>query len=92
MTTKSFHDIYDLVELIQLLENGSIEIHMRNGFMSFEVSHYTKDANGLPDKYETYKLNGDSSINGFLENTDRAYREIEEKMTSGKWKKNDDCT
>lgn len=91
MTTKTFHDIYDLVELVQLIENGSIDIDMRDGRMYFEVSHYTKDANGLPDEYETYKLHGDSSIDGFLENTDRAYREIEEKLASGRWKKNDAC-
>ncbi len=91
MTTKTFHDIYDIVELIQMLENASIDIHIHNGQMFFDITHFTKGADGLTEDAETLLVDGDSTVQGYFENIDKAYRLLEEKIASGEWVKNDDC-
>ncbi len=91
MITKTFRDICDLVELVSMLKNARFEISMVNGFMSIEASAYTTDANGLIATSDPLRVDGCSTIPGYLETIDRACRIIEEKIKSGEWEKNDDC-
>ncbi len=92
MTTKTFHDIYDLVELVEQLENATIEITMNDGVMHFDVTNYVPNAQGLTESSERITIDETSiQIRGFCENIDKAYRLVEEKIASGAWKKNDDA-
>lgn len=92
MTTKTFHDIYDLVEIVGMLEDANITIDFEDGAMRFEITnHSDHDANGLPRKYDHVKIGSTATIDGYLENIDKAYRIVEDKIASGEWKKNDDC-
>mgnify|MGYP007111760872 CR=1 FL=1 len=93
MITKSFHDIYDLVEIVGTLKDANIDITFENGMMRFTIANYSDhDANGLPRKNEYVTISGnDITIDGYLENIDKAHRIVEDKISSGEWKKNDDC-
>lgn len=92
MTTKTFHDIHDLVDLVMMLENASIEITMSDGDMHFDVSNYNMDASGMPNETDHISIEGSRiQIRGFFENVDKAFRIAENKIVSGEWKKNDDC-
>ena len=93
MITKTFHDIYDLVELVGMLYDASIDITFENGVTKFTITNCSDhDANGLPRKYERVDLgDGDPTITGYFENIDKAYRVVEQKIASGEWKKADDC-
>lgn len=91
MTTKTFHDIYDLVELVNMMENASIEIHLHDGQMSFEITNFTKDAAGLTESSQPVTIDGSLTIRGYCENIDKAWHIVADKLNSGEWKKNDDC-
>ena len=92
MITRTFHDIYDLVALVECLKNANVSIEIHNGEMYFCVVNYELNANGLVDKSDFIKIDGGSTqIHGFCENIDKAYRIVEDKIASGEWKKNDDC-
>ena len=93
MTTKSFHDIYDLVEIVGMLKDANIDITFENGMMRFTIVNYSDhDANGLPRKNEYVTISGDDiTIDGYLENIDKTYHIVEDKIASGAWKKNDNA-
>ena len=47
MITKSFHDIYDLVEFVSMLKDANITINFEDGVMRFEITNHSDyDANG----------------------------------------------
>ncbi len=92
MITKSFHDIYDLVEFVGMLKDASINISFENGMTRFSITNASDhDANGLPCKYEHVTLDGDNSvvIDGYLENIEKAYNYVGQKIASGEWEKHD---
>lgn len=91
MTTKSFHDIYDLVEIVGTLKDANIDITFENGMMRFTIcNYYDYDANGLPRKNEYVTISGnDITIDGYLENTEKAYNIVGQKIASGEWEKHD---
>lgn len=89
MITKTFHDIYDLVKLVGTLYDSNIDIGFENGVTKFTITNCSDhDANGHPHKYERVDLGeGNLIITGYLENIDKAYRVVEQKIASGEWKK-----
>ena len=91
MITKSFHDIYDLVEFVGMLKDASINISFENGITRFSVTNASDhDANGMPRKYEHVTLDGSNTIiDGYLENVEKAYNYVGQKIASGAWKKHD---
>lgn len=92
MTTKSFHDIYDLVEFVGMLKDANITICFEDGMMRFEITNHSDyDANGLPRKYERVSIGGSTMIAGYLENIEKAYNIVGQKIASGEWERNDDC-
>ncbi len=89
MTTKTFHDIYDLVELVSMLKNANIELSMQDGTPYFSVTNFSDGA--IPRPIDSLKINNSSFIYAYLENTEKAYQMILEKIDSGAWEKNNDC-
>lgn len=90
MTTKSFHDIYDLVEFVGMLKDASISISFDNGMTRFSIINASDhDANGLPRKYDHVKIGNDIIIDGYLENIEKAYNIVGQKIASGEWEKHD---
>lgn len=90
MITKSFHDIYDLVEFVSMLKDANITINFEDGVMRFEITnHSDHDANGLPRKYDHVKIGNDIIIDGYLENIEKAYNYVGQKIASGEWEKHD---
>ena len=90
MTTKSFHDIYDLVEFVSMLKDANITINFEDGVMRFEITNRSDyDANGLPRKYDHVKIGGSTTIDGYLENIEKAYNYVGQKIASGEWEKHD---
>ena len=92
MTTKSFHDIYDLVEFVGMLKDASINISFENGMTRFSITNASDhDANGLPHKYDHVTLDGSNNvvIDGYLENIEKAYNIVGQKIASGEWEKHD---
>ena len=88
MTTKTFHDIYDLVSLVEELENASIEIATHDGELYFNVQNYDKDAAGNYSKADCIEIDGTRvQIRGYIENVDKACCMVEKKIASGAWKK-----
>lgn len=88
MITKSFHDIYDLVESVGMLKDANITIDFEDGAMRFEITnHSDHDANGLPRKYDHIKIGGNTTIDGYLENIEKAYNYVGQKIASGEWEK-----
>ena len=90
MITKSFHDIYDLVEFVSMLKDANITINFEDGVMRFEITnHSDHDANGLPRKYDHVKIGSNTIIDGYLENIENAYNIVGQKIASGEWEKHD---
>jgi hypothetical protein len=90
MTTKSFHDIYDLVEFVGMLKDANITISFEDGMARFTITnHSDHDANGLPRKYDHVKIGGSTTIDGYLENIEKAYNYVGQKIASGEWEKHD---
>ena len=90
MTTKSFHDIYDLVEFVGMLKDASITINFEDGMTRFSITNASDhDANGLPRKYDHVKIGGGTIIDGYLENIEKAYNIVGQKIASGEWEKHD---
>lgn len=90
MITKSFHDIYDLVEFVGMLKDASINISFDNGMTRFEITNASDhDANGMPRKYEHVDLGSGITIDGYLENIEKAYNYVGQKIASGEWEKHD---
>lgn len=91
MITKSYHDIYDLVEFVGMLKDAIINISFENGMARFSITNASDhDANGMPRKYEHVTLNGsDTVIDGYLENIEKAYNYVGQKIASGEWEKHD---
>ena len=91
MITKSFHDIYDLVEFVGMLKDASININFEDGMARFSVTNASDhDANGMPRKYEHITLDGSNTIiDGYLENIEKAYNYVGQKIASGEWEKHD---
>ena len=91
MITKSFHDLYDLVEFVGMLKDANISISFENGAARFEITNYSDhDANGMPRKYEHVTLDDSSTtIDGYLENIEKAYNYVGQKIASGEWEKHD---
>ena len=90
MITKSFHDLYDLVEFVSMLKDASISISFENGTARFEITnHSDHDANGLPRKYDHVKIGSNTIIDGYLENIEKAYNYVGHKIASGEWEKHD---
>lgn len=90
MITKSFHDIYDLVEFVGMLKDANITIDFEDGVMRFEITNHSDyDANGLPRKYDHVKIGGSTTIDGYLENIEAAYNIVGQKIASGEWEKHD---
>jgi hypothetical protein len=89
MITKSFHDIYDLVEFVGMLKDANITINFEDGVMRFSITNASDhDANGMPRKYEYVTLDGSSTtIDGYLENIEKAYNYVGQKIASGEWEK-----
>ena len=88
MTTKSFHDIYDLVEFVGMLKDASISISFDNGMTRFSITNASDhDANGMPRKYEHVDLGDGVIIDGYLENIEKAYNYVGQKIASGEWEK-----
>ncbi len=92
MITRTFHDIYDLVALVECLKHANISIEINDGDLYFDVTNYKLDANGTIDGRDRVEIDGNSvALRGFCENIDKAYHIVEDKIASGEWKKNDDC-
>ena len=90
MITKSFHDIYDLVEFVGMLKDASITINFEDGMTRFSITNASDhDANGMPRKYEHVDLGGGINIDGYLENIEKAYNYVGQKIASGEWEKHD---
>lgn len=91
MITKSFHDIYDLVEFVGMLKDASININFEDGMARFSITNASDhDANGMPRKYEHVTLDGsNTTIDGYLENIEKAYNYVGQKIASGEWEKHD---
>ena len=90
MTTKSFHDIYDLVEFVGMLKDASITINFEDGMARFSITNASDhDANGLPRKYDHVKIGGGTIIDGYLENIEKAYNYVGQKIASGEWEKHE---
>ena len=90
MITKSFHDLYDLVEFVGMLKDASISISFENGAARFEITNYSDhDANGTPRKYDRVKIGGSDTIYGYLENIEKAYNIVGQKIASGEWEKSE---
>ena len=90
MTTKSFHDIYDLVEFVGMLKDASITINFEDGMTRFSITNASDhDANGLPRKYDHVKIGGGTIIDGYLENIEKAYNYVGQKIASGEWEKHE---
>lgn len=91
MITKSYHDIYDLVEFVGMLKDASINITFDNGMTRFSITNASDhDANGMPRKYEHVMLDGSNTIiDGYLENIEKAYNIVGQKIASGEWEKYD---
>ena len=88
MTTKSYHDICDLVESVGMLKNAIITISFEDGMMRFSITNASDhDANGIPRKYEHVDLGSGINIDGYLENTEKAYNYVGQKIASGEWEK-----
>ena len=88
MVTKTFHDIYDLVELVSMLKNGGIDISTHDGAMIFSITNYSDEK---CSNSELLKVGNASFITAFHENVEKAYQILLEKIASGEWEKNDDC-
>ena len=91
MITKSYHDIYDLVEFVGMLKDASISINFEDGMARFSITNASDhDANGMPRKYEHVTLDGSNPIiDGYLENIEKAYNYVGQKIASGEWEKHD---
>lgn len=91
MITKSYHDIYDLVEFVGMLKDASISINFEDGMARFSITNASDhDANGMPRKYEHVTLDGSNTIiDGYLENIEKAYNIVGQKIASGEWEKHD---
>lgn len=90
MITKRYHNIYDLVEFVGMLKDASINISFENGMARFSITNASDhDANGMPRKYEHVKIGGSSIIDGYLENIEKAYDYVGQKIASGEWEKHD---
>lgn len=91
MITKSYHDIYDLVEFVGMLKDASININFEDGMARFSITNASDhDANGMPRKYEHVTLDGSNTIiDGYLENIEKAYNYVGQKIASGEWEKHD---
>ena len=89
MVTKTFHDIYDLVELVSMLKNGGIDISTRDGTMIVSITNYSGEKRS---NSEVLKVGNTSFITAFHENVEKAYQILLEKIASGEWEKNDDRT
>ena len=90
MITKSFHDIYDLVEFVGMLKDASITIDFDDGMTRFSITNASDhDANGIPHKYDHVKIGGGTTIDGYLENIEKAYNIVGQKIASGEWEKHD---
>ena len=89
MITKSYHDIYDLVEFVGMLKDASITINFVDGMTRFSITNASDhDANGMPRKYEHVTLDGSNTIiDGYLENIEKAYNIVGQKIASGAWRK-----
>lgn len=93
MTTKSYHDIYDLVEFVGMLKDAIITISFEDGMMRFSITNASDhDANGMPRKYEHVDIGGTISIDGYLENIEKAYNIVGQKIASGEWEKHEVLT
>ena len=68
-----------------------INISFENGMARFSITNASDhDANGMPRKYEHVTLNGsDTVIDGYLENIEKAYNYVGQKIASGEWEKHD---
>ena len=91
MITKSFHDINDLVEFVSMLKDANITINFEDGMARFSITNASDhDANGMPRKYEHVTLDGSNTIiDGYLENIEKAYNIVGQKIASGEWEKHD---
>ena len=90
MITKSFPDIYDLTELVGRLKDASITINFEDGMTRFSITNASDhDANGMPRKYDHVDLGDGVTIDGYLENIEKAYNYVDRKIVSGEWKKHD---
>ena len=88
MISKSFHDIYDLVEFVGMLKDASITINFVDGMARFSITNASDhDANGMPRKYEHVDLGDGVTIDGYLENIEKAYNYVGQKIASGEWEK-----
>ena len=88
MITKSYHDIYDLVEFVGMLKDASITINFEDGMTRFSITNASDhDANGLPRKYDHVKIGGGTIIDGYLENIEKAYNIVGQKIASGEWER-----
>ena len=91
MITKSYHDIYDLDEFVGMLKDATIDSSFENGMARFSITNASDhDANGMPRKYEHVTLDGSNTIiDGYLENIEKAYNIVGQKIASGEWEKHD---
>lgn len=93
MITKSFHDIYDLVEFVGMLKDANIDISFEGGMARFSITNNSDhDANGLPRKREHIDLGSGIIIDGYLENIEKAYNIVGQKIASGAWEKHEVLT
>ncbi len=91
MITRTFYDTSDLVDLVSQLREATFELITEGGRKYFTVTNYTRDGEMAPVKGEALRIDGDMMIPLYDHNTDAAYKEIEAKIKSGEWEKNDDC-
>ncbi len=90
MITKEFRDIYDLVGFVSMLKDASITINFEDGMTRFSITNASDhDANGLPRKYDHVKIGSNTIIDGYLENIEKAYNIVGQKIASGEWEKHD---
>lgn len=91
MTTRTFHDLYDVIDLVSMLKCGMLEMQVEDGEISFCISNYTKDGELGPYKSELLKIGKLMYTPATLENTEKAYKILSDKINSGDWEKKDDC-
>ena len=85
MITKTFHDIFDVLELASMVKDVSFNFDMINGRPFITIMN-TPD--GGHNDY--IKIDDDTMIPAWHENVERVYRALEEKIASGSWEKSDD--
>lgn len=90
MITKSYHDIYDLVELVLEAKNAQIEINTDDGEPRFCVTCFRDDNSVLEGIDVQLSKNAKTSILPMRpEVTEEAYNMVKDRLDSGRWERHE---